>query len=123
MNADEIVRALREAYKETDKVYFFLRTLLKDAADLIESQQSQLTASQRREKEAEDCIRREIEKAPTVPAEVVVHCENCQHIHILNTSEIYAICDKTNFIFQPFGVDTREFGCPYGERRESEGSK
>lgn len=61
--------------------------------------------------------------APTVPAEAVVHCENCKHIHVLNTSEIYAICDKTNFVFQPFGVDTREFGCPYGERRESEGSK
>ena len=61
-----------------------------------------------------------VEQAPTVPAEVIVHCENCQHIHVLNTSEIYAICDKTNFVFQPFGVDTREFGCPYGERRESE---
>ena len=61
--------------------------------------------------------------APTVPAEVVVHCENCQHIHVLNTSEIYAICDKTNFVFQPFGVDTREFGCLYGERRESEVEK
>ena len=41
--ADEIVRALREEYKETDKVYFFLRTLLKDAADMIENQQSKLT--------------------------------------------------------------------------------
>ena len=61
--------------------------------------------------------------APTIDVAPVVHCENCQHIHILNTSEIYAICDKTNFIFQPFGVDTREFGCPYGERRESEESK
>lgn len=64
-----------------------------------------------------------LEQAPTVPAEVLVHCENCQHIHVLNTSEIYAICDKTNFIFQPFGVDTREFGCPYGEHRESEVEK
>ena len=64
-----------------------------------------------------------LEQAPTVPAEVVVHCENCQHIHVLNTSEIYAICDKTNFVFQPFGVDTREFGCPYCERRESEVEK
>ena len=64
-----------------------------------------------------------LDSAPTVPAEVVVHCENCQHIHIINTSEIYAMCDKTNFIFQPFGVDTREFGCTYGERRESEAGK
>ena len=62
-------------------------------------------------------------QAPTVHAEVVVHCENCQHIHVLNTSEICAICDKTNFIFQTFGVDTREFGCTYGERRESEAGK
>ena len=51
-NADEIARALREAYKETDKVYFFLRTLLKDAADLIDSQQARLTASQRRAQDA-----------------------------------------------------------------------
>ena len=64
-----------------------------------------------------------IDSAPAADVAPVVHCENCQHIHILNTSEIYAICDKTNFIFQPFGVDTREFGCPYGERRESEESK
>ena len=61
----------------------------------------------------------------TVSADVapVVHCKDCQHIHVLNTSEIYAMCDKTNFFFQPFGVDTREFGCPYGERRESEENK
>ena len=64
-----------------------------------------------------------LDSAPTVPAEIVVHCENCQHIHVLNTSEIYAICDKTNFVFQPFGVDTREFGCLYGERRESGAGK
>ena len=49
--ADEIVRALREEYKETDKVYFFLRTLLKDAADLIGSLTAQLAESQRRESE------------------------------------------------------------------------
>ena len=42
--ADEVVRALREEYKETDKVYFFLRTLLKDAADLIDSLTAQLAA-------------------------------------------------------------------------------
>ena len=54
--ADKIVRALREAYKETDKVYFFLRTLLKDAADLIENRTSQLAESQRREKAAVEDI-------------------------------------------------------------------
>jgi hypothetical protein len=35
--AREIVKALRDAYEETDKVYFHLRTIIKDAADLIES--------------------------------------------------------------------------------------
>ena len=55
--------------------------------------------------------------------EIVRHCCDCKHINVLNTREIYAICDKTNFVFQPFGVDTREFGCTYGERRESEVEK
>ena len=64
-----------------------------------------------------------INQFPAADVAPVVHCENCQHIHVLNTSEIYAICDKTNFVFQSFGVDTREFGCPYGERRESEAGK
>ena len=58
--ADEIVRALRDAYKETDKVYFFLRTLLKDAADLIENLTSQLAESQRREKAAVEAIRKSL---------------------------------------------------------------
>ena len=64
-----------------------------------------------------------INQFPAAEVAPVVHCEDCQHIHVINTSEIYAICDKTNFVFQPFGVDTREFGCPYGKRRESEAGK
>lgn len=32
----ELVKALRDAYEETDKVYFNLRTIIKDAADTID---------------------------------------------------------------------------------------
>lgn len=44
----ELVKALRDAYEEADKVYFHLRTIIKDAADLIESLQAQLAAEKRR---------------------------------------------------------------------------
>lgn len=37
MNTDAIIKALRETYDDTDKVYFSLRTILKDAADTIET--------------------------------------------------------------------------------------
>jgi hypothetical protein len=42
MNADDIVRALREKYDETDVVHFFDRTIFREAAYLIESLQAQL---------------------------------------------------------------------------------
>lgn len=90
-----------------------------DANALVKDMETVCSPTQFGRNTAKMCIKR----APTIHAEVVVHCENCKHIRILNISEIYAICDKTNFIFQPFGVDTREFGCPYGERRESEVEK
>ena len=73
--ADEIVRALREAYKETDKVYFFLRTLLKDAADLIENLTSQLAESQRREKAAVEDIN------------LLEDCSVCKH-HDLDSCDL-----------------------------------
>jgi hypothetical protein len=94
-----------------------------DSALLTEGLASALIGYPRRRTLTVGEIRGILQKAPTVPSEVVVHCENCQHIHVLNTSEIYAICDKTNFVFQPFGVDAREFGCPYGKRMESEVGK
>lgn len=46
MNADEIVMALREKYDETDVVYFFARTIFREAAYLIESLQAQLAAKE-----------------------------------------------------------------------------
>lgn len=63
MNAEKIVEALRDGYEETDAVYFFARTIFRDAADLIESQAAYiarlntlLTASQRRERAAVELI-------------------------------------------------------------------
>lgn len=45
MNTNEIVRALTDAYSETDPVYFFLRTLLKEAANEIGRLQKELDAA------------------------------------------------------------------------------
>lgn len=50
MNANEIVKALRWMAKDT--WFIFVAENLNDAADLIESLQAQLSASQRREKAA-----------------------------------------------------------------------
>ena len=74
---NQIVRALRENYDETDTVYFFARMLFKNAADCIEklleeihnatvhadcmeakasAYQAELEASKRRERAATECI-------------------------------------------------------------------
>lgn len=46
----------------------------------------------------------------------IINCCDCKHLHILNTSNIYAICLKENIIFKPFDKDTRTFFCASGEK-------
>lgn len=48
----------------------------------------------------------------------VVRCKDCKHLNVLNLCNIYAICEKTNSLFEPFKTDTREHFCSYGERKE-----
>jgi len=50
----DTVRALRDAYEEADKVYFHLRTIIKDAADLIESLQADAESYQQVKKTLSD---------------------------------------------------------------------
>ena len=40
----ELVKALRDAYEETDTVYFHLRTIINDAADTIDRLTAENTA-------------------------------------------------------------------------------
>ena len=54
-----------------------------------------------------------LDSAPTVPAEVVVHCENCQHYQEDNIN--WCTLDGTD-------RNPTDY-CSYGERRESEVEK
>ena len=59
-----------------------------------------------------------IRKRPTVDAVEVVRCRECKHLNVLNRKELYAHCPKTNTVFLPFELDTREHFCSLGERKE-----
>jgi hypothetical protein len=49
----------------------------------------------------------------------VVRCKDCKHLKIINDGKVYAKCTMTDFEFLPFGTDTREHYCGYGERSEN----
>ena len=55
---------------------------------------------------------------PTIDAVPVVRCKECKHLNVLNRKELYAHCPKTNTVFLPFELDTREHFCSLGERKE-----
>lgn len=57
-------------------------------------------------------------KAEQVDALPVVRCRECKHLNVVNRKELYAHCPKTNTVFLPFELDTREHFCSYGERKE-----
>ena len=59
-----------------------------------------------------------LREAPTVDAVEVVRCRECKHLNVVNRKELYAHCPKTNTVFQPFELDTREHFCSLGERKE-----
>lgn len=60
----------------------------------------------------------DIENAPTIDAVPVVRCWECKHLNVVNCKELYANCPKTNTVFLPFELDTREHFCSLGERKE-----
>lgn len=60
-----------------------------------------------------------LEQAPTVPAEVVVHCENCNWFE--REDRAFDSCDGWCKYFR-YAVHDDAF-CSYGERRGREGSK
>ena len=59
-----------------------------------------------------------IDQAPTIDAVPVVRCRDCKHLNVVNRKELYAHCPKTNTVFLPFELDTREHFCSLGERKE-----
>lgn len=59
-----------------------------------------------------------INHAPTIDAVPVVRCRECKHLNVVNRKELYANCPKTNTVFLPFELDTREHFCSLGERKE-----
>ena len=59
-----------------------------------------------------------VDKAPTIDAVPVVRCRECKHLNVVNRKELYAHCPKTNTVFLPFELDTREHFCSLGERKE-----
>ena len=59
-----------------------------------------------------------LEDMQTVDAVPVVRCRECKHLNVLNHKELYAHCPKTNTVFLPFELDTREHFCSLGERKE-----
>lgn len=61
---------------------------------------------------------KQIADAPTIDAVEVVRCRECKHLNVLNRKELYAHCPKTNTVFLPFELDTREHFCSLGERKE-----
>ena len=75
--------------------------------------------------EYEDCWNEEgcvydhfISNAHTINAVPVVRCLECKHLNVVNRKELYAHCPKTNTVFLPFELDTREHFCSLGERKE-----
>lgn len=48
----------------------------------------------------------------------VVRCEDCKHLRVYSTKEVYAFCPKMNTLFLPFGLDTRTHFCSCGERKD-----
>lgn len=58
-----------------------------------------------------------IDLAPTIDAVPVVRCQECKHLNVINNPKLYAHCPKTNTVFLPFDLDTREHFCSLGERK------
>ena len=54
---------------------------------------------------------------PANDAVPVVRCQECKHLNVINNPKLYAHCPKTNTVFLPFDLDTREHFCSLGQRK------
>ena len=55
--------------------------------------------------------------APTIDAVPVTRCKDCRYLNTINDPKLYAHCPKTNTVFLPFDLDTREHFCSLGHRK------
>ena len=49
----------------------------------------------------------------------LVMCNDCKHLKIVNKAPVYAVCELGRKMFMLFDVDTREWFCADGERKEN----
>lgn len=83
----------------------------------LDSEYIQETLYRRSFKTRQD-IEEWLNNAPIIDAVPVVRCRECKHLNVVNRKELYAHCPKTNTVFLPFELDTREHFCSLGERKE-----
>ena len=83
----------------------------------LDSEYIQETLYRRAFKTRQD-IEEWLNSAPIIDAVPVVRCKDCKHLNVVNRKELYAHCPKTNTVFLPFELDTREHFCSLGERKE-----
>lgn len=75
--------------------------------------------SEAKAKEFKEIFDEIIDAQPTAAVVEVVRCKDCKHLEIINGPHIYARCNLHEFPIISFGViDTREWFCADGERRE-----
>ena len=80
----------------------------------LDSEYIQETLYRRAFKTRQD-IEEWLNNAPIIDAVPVVRCRECKHLNVVNRKELYAHCPKTNTMFLPFELDTREHFCSLGE--------
>lgn len=49
---------------------------------------------------------------------ITASCSNCTHLKIVNTSDVYVVCNKNGIVFRPFEEDARTCSCPNNECRQ-----
>ena len=50
----------------------------------------------------------------------IVTCDECVFLKVYNRKSIYAVCTKFDLVFKPFGEDTRNCYCAWGELPKAE---
>ena len=98
--------------KEIEEAVLLLKGASKDMA--ISALRQQETVTNRNGLNAPLTLD-ELRQIDAVP---VVRCRECKHLNVVNRKELYAHCPKTNTVFLPFELDTREHFCSLGERKE-----
>lgn len=46
-------------------------------------------------------------------------CSQCKYLRVINNSGLYARCNRTGVLFDPFMTDTRQFFCACFEKGET----